>query len=138
MSKILEQKALHMHTYISSPFSLSQFQLRSQWLTIIMRTTEASAELIKRNIENDLFTIFDYLSTRLVSHHIAGYDLLLNGQYGEVVALQRMLFEVTDRITYFSLYPEDAWRWRAWSGQDPETKTKEYRVERSFFPILQL
>ncbi len=138
MGLVLKQKALHLQTCINSPFSIPQFQLRSQWLTIMMRATEASSDLIDRNISNDLFYAFYLLGSRWVSHQIAGYDLLINGQYGEVSALHRMLFEVTDRITYFQLYPEDASRWRSWSAQDPETNTREYRADRSYFAQSQI
>jgi len=138
MGMVLKQKALHLQTCVSSPFSIPQFQLRSQWMTIMMRATEASSELIDRNISNDQFYVFYLLGTRWISHQLASYDLLINGQYGEVIALHRMLFEVTDRITYFYLYPEDATRWRAWSAQDPETKTREYRADRSYFSQSQI
>ncbi len=138
MELVLKQKAIHLQTCISSPFSIPQFQLRSKWLTIMMRATEASSELIDRNISNDLFYVFYLLGTRWISHQLASHDLLINGQYGEVIALHRMLFEVTDRITYFHLHPEDANRWRSWSAHDPETTTKEYKADRNYFSQSQI
>ncbi|XUX00013.1 MAG: hypothetical protein TUN42_08965 [Dehalogenimonas sp.] len=127
MDKVLKLQMNHARLYMTSPFNFDQAQLRMHWLTILMRSAEASKEIIERNINKDLFITFNMLALRFVSHHQAIYDLLLNGRYGEVHALQRMLLEVTDLMTFFALYPDEVGKWRQWSAVDPLVDPKTYR-----------
>jgi hypothetical protein len=127
MDQVLEQEIYHVNSYTLSPWAIDQFLLRTKWLNIMLQAEEAALEIVKRNIAQDLFSTFAFLGARWVSHHQAIHDLLMHGRYGETIAIQRMLFEVTDCITYFRLYPEEATAWRQWSIQDPLANSPGYK-----------
>jgi hypothetical protein len=138
MDRVLKLQITHARLYMTSPFNLDQAQLRMHWLTILMRSAEASKEIIERNISKDLFITFNMLALRFVSHHQAIYDLLLNGRYGEVHAVQRMLLEVTDLMTFFAFYPEEVVKWRQWSSVDPLIDPKNHRKGCSTFSLANI
>ena len=119
MLKVLDYEVRHLKAYTTSSWVIYQNKLRMQWLDIAIRSVECSLDIVKRNISNDLFSVFALLCTRWISHHQSIFNQLNVGYYDETLALHRMLLETTDLITYFSHYPDEATAWRQWSALVP-------------------
>ena len=135
MRMMWEQESAHAGQYTSSSWIKNQINLRARWLNLMMRAVVSAEDVINRNISDDLFRVFTILGTRWVPHHQAVSALLLIGRYGEATALCRMLLEVTDLITYFSLYPKDAEAWRGAFAQTPSSGNDLYtKGRRKFAP----
>ena len=124
---ILKAEGEHLKQFVKSTWAIYQFNLRNNWLDLMMKAIQASWQLAERNPNKDLFQVFSILGTRLVSHHNAIRVLLMSGRYGETAALCRMLLELTDLITYFVGYPDEATDWRASFSQPPERGNQLYQ-----------
>jgi hypothetical protein len=124
VSAIYDAEAAHMQQWAMSPWVLHLIRDNDAWLNLTIEASEAASELGHRTPHEDLFWSFGFLTHRWVSHHRAIFALLSTGRYGEVAALSRMLFEVTDTLGFLSICPDEAPAWRKYTGAARSTDKK--------------
>ena len=103
--KLLEAETRHALALTKQSWAICHFNLRENWLTLMMKAVTAAWELKDRNPDKDTFHVFTLLGHRWISHHQAIGHLSSMGRYGEAFAICRMLLELTDLFPYFVEYP---------------------------------
>lgn len=127
LASLVEQLAANTRLSASAPWFIDRMKRTAGWSALFRDSMEAAADLVKRNIGNDQFAVYQVLGARWFSHHNSIDLLITDCHYGEAMALSRMLLEITDLMTFFSHYPEQAPAWRQAMRREPVWGDRDYR-----------